>query len=119
MPEPDELTALLALERDQERRVAASLTAAERETDGTLDQPSAKDSLAHAIGAKRHMHDALIAHEKGTPRTRPTTAKASSTPTPVVRSTTSRTTPSASPMRSSPTRGARCADARVVAALDL
>jgi hypothetical protein len=46
--------------------VAASLNAAERETDGTLDQPSAKDRFAHAIGAKWQMHDALIAHRDGT-----------------------------------------------------
>jgi hypothetical protein len=65
MPEPGELIALMALEREQERRVAASLTAAERETDGTLDQPSAKDRFAHAIGAKWHMHDVLIAHREG------------------------------------------------------
>ncbi|HEX3332055.1 MAG TPA: hypothetical protein VHS27_19180 [Gaiellales bacterium] len=65
MPGPGELIALMELEREQEQQVAASLTAAERETDGTLEQPSVKDRFAHAVGAKWHMHDALIAHQNG------------------------------------------------------
>lgn len=59
MPEPREITVLLELEREQERRFAGLLTTAERDIDGTPDQPSAKDTFAHAIGAKQRMHDAL------------------------------------------------------------
>lgn len=65
MPEPHQIAALLELEREQERRFAASLSPTEREMDGTPDQPSAKDTFAHAIGAKWHMHDALTALRAG------------------------------------------------------
>jgi hypothetical protein len=65
MPEPHQITALLELEREQERRFAASLTVAEREVDGTADAPSAKDTFAHAIGAKWRVHDALVALRSG------------------------------------------------------
>jgi hypothetical protein len=66
MPKPEEIIALLELEREQERRFAAALPAAERELDGTPGQPSAKDTFAHAIGAKWHMHEALSALRAGT-----------------------------------------------------
>lgn len=65
MPEPGEITELLELEREQERRVAASLSAAEREVEGTPEEPSLRATFAHAIGAKWHMHNALIAHRDG------------------------------------------------------
>lgn len=65
MPEPRQITLLLELEREQERRFAGSLTAAERDVDGTPEQPSAKDTFAHAIAAKQQMHDALAALRAG------------------------------------------------------
>ncbi len=65
MPKPREITLLLELEREQERLFAGSLTVAERDAAGTLDQPSAKDTFAHAIGAKQRMHDALVAMRAG------------------------------------------------------
>jgi hypothetical protein len=65
MPEPRQITVLLELEREQERRFAGSLTAAERDVDGTPEQPSVKDTFAHAIAAKQQMHDALAALRAG------------------------------------------------------
>jgi hypothetical protein len=65
MPEPRELTVLLELEREQERRFAGSLAGAERDAGGTPDRPSPKDTFAHVLGAKQRMHDALVALSEG------------------------------------------------------
>ncbi len=103
MPEPREITVLLELEREQERRFAGLLTTAERDIDGTPDQPSAKDTFAHAIGAKQRMHDALSTLRAGGEPDRRTTASRYSRPTRVARSRPSRRTPRASATRSSRT----------------
>jgi hypothetical protein len=57
MPEPREITMLLDLEREQEQRFVSCLDPAERE--------SARDTLAHVIGAKWRMCDALAALRAG------------------------------------------------------
>jgi hypothetical protein len=53
------------LERDEEQCFAGCLTAAERAVTGTPEQPSPKDSFAHAIGAKQRMLEALVAARTG------------------------------------------------------
>jgi tetratricopeptide (TPR) repeat protein len=65
MPETNQIAALLRLERDEEQRFAGCLTAAERAATGTPEQPSPKDSFAHAVGAKQQMVEALVAARTG------------------------------------------------------
>jgi hypothetical protein len=68
MPETREITALLELERDEERFFVEHLTAAERAARGTPERPAPKDFFAHAIAGKHQMHEALVAaRTEGTP----------------------------------------------------
>ncbi len=61
MAETHEITALLELERDEERFFVAHLTAAERAARGTPERPAPKDFFAHAIAGKHQMQAALRA----------------------------------------------------------
>jgi hypothetical protein len=69
MPETQEITALLELERAEERFFVEHLTAAERAAQGTQERPAPKDFFAHAHAGKQQMHAALVAaRTRRTPR---------------------------------------------------
>ena len=68
MSGPQELIALIQLARDEERGFERLLTPQQREATGTLDEPSPRDLLAHATGAKESLRAALAAARAGRPQ---------------------------------------------------
>lgn len=58
---PEQLTALLELERGEEQIFAARLSAAERGEQGTPQHLAPKDYFAHAVSGKQQMLRALVA----------------------------------------------------------
>ena len=65
MPAPRQVIGLLDLARLEERRFVEQLPPQQRELEGTLDDPSPKDTFAHVVFAKRRMLDALASTRAG------------------------------------------------------